>query len=72
MGMRVCDNMLIWDGVDREVAEFPLEMRLPELRAEHTRKGGCGNAAIERIFALMTYLVAGKLKTYMVPNYKHV
>ena len=56
MELNVYDNLLVEDSVGRDVAEFSLEMRLSALRAEYTRKGGCGKTAIGRIFALIIYL----------------
>ena len=44
------------EGVDREVAVFSIEQRIDAFRTEYTKEGGCDNAAIERIFPLMTYL----------------
>ena len=55
--MKVYDNIQVEGGVDREVSEYSLEMCAAAMRAEYTKKGGCDNAVIGRIFSLMAYLV---------------
>ena len=61
MEMKVRDSLTSEGDVDREVGEFSLEMCLAALRTECNKKGGSDNTVIERIFSLMTYLVACKL-----------
>ena len=55
--MKVYDNLRVEGGVGRESSEYTVEMRMSALRADYTKKGGCDNAIIERIFSLMAYLV---------------
>ena len=67
MEMKVRDSLTAEGDVDREVGEFPLEVCMTALRTEFNKKGGSDNTVIGRIFSLMTYLVACKLKLTWPP-----
>ena len=50
--MKVLNSLASVDGVGREVAEFSLDQRMKAFHLEYNRKGGCGNAEIERLFSI--------------------